>query len=206
MGKQFVLRRGLDNIFAAEVLTDTEAEMTFGEPFHLIPAGEMTRTTDSEKTDVWFDNTVFDSAGKEGATEVSITGASLRPEDVANITGKTVDEATGAIIDDGEFHPKYYAVGGRAKRTDGTYEYFWFMKGTFAAPEESDKTEDDSTDTNGMTLTYSAIKTTHKFKNGKPCKRVTIDTNTTEILEDNSWTAAVVTPDTLATVCKKKTA
>ena len=56
-----------------------------------------------------------------------------------------------------------------AKNTDGTEEMFWFAKGTFAIPEQQDKTEDDSTDTNGMSLTYSAVKTTHLF-NGKPCK------------------------------------
>lgn len=207
MGNQFVLRRGLSKVFAAEVLTDEEGGITFGEPFHLIPAGEMTRTTSSESANVWYDNTVFDSAGSEGATEVSITGASLRPADIAKLTGKTVDDATGAIVDDGDFHPKFFAVGGEAKRTDGTAELFWFLKGTFTAPEESDKTEDESTDTNGMTLTYSAVKTKHIFNStGKACKRVTIDTETTELVADASWNAQVVTPDNLSTVCKKKNA
>lgn len=201
----FTLKRGLSNVFAAEVLVDTKEEFKTGTPFHLIPAGEMTRTVDAEKVDIYFDNTVFDTTGKEAATEISVTGAALRAPDIANLLGKTVDPTTGAVIDDGEFHTKYFAVGGESKNKDGTKELFWFMKGTFSAPEQTDKTEDDSTDTNGTTLTYSAIKTTHEF-NSKRVKHITIDTETTELLADQEWTKQVVTPENISTICKKKTA
>lgn len=204
---EFVLKRGLKNIFAAEILTDDDSGYTTGDPFHLIPAGEMTRTANSEKADTYFDNTVFATVGKEGATEVSITGAALRPELLAVINNKYVDSTTGAIIDTGEFKPKYFALGGESQNTDGTSELFWFAKGTFAIPEQSDKTEDDSTDTNGMTLTYSAIKTQHLFTvNGetKPCKRVVIDTSVSELQASKDWTAQVVTPENLSTIAKKK--
>lgn len=208
MEKKHVLKRGLKNIYAAEVLTDTDGELKYGEPFHLIPAGEMSRTVDSESTDTYFDDTVFESIGKEGATEISITGAALRPDDLAKINNKEVDEATGAVIDSGDFEPKYFALGGEAGNTDGTKELFWFAKGTFAIPEQADKTKDGTTDTNGMTLNFSAVKTTHLFnRNGKDkaFKRIVIDTSISELLPDQSWTAQVVTPDNIATIAKKKT-
>lgn len=212
MSEQFVLKRGLQNIFAAEILTDDNAEdggYKFGTPFHLIPAGEMTRNAENEKVDTYFDNTVFASVGKEGATEVSITGAALRPEALAKLNNKYVDPTTGAVLDTGEYKPKYFALGGEADSHDGTKELFWFMKGTFAIPEQADKTEDDSTDTNGMTLTYSAIKTAHLFDiNGekKPMKRVVIDTATTVLKADQDWTKQVVTPENLAEIVQKATA
>ena len=207
----FVLKRGLRNIFAAEILTDdnnTDGGYTTSTPFHLIPAGEMTRTADNEKTDTYFDNTVFYSIGKEGATEVSITGAALRPEDLAKINNKYVDPTTGAVLDTGEYNPKYFALGGEAENHDGTVELFWFMKGSFLIPEQADKTKDDTTDTNGMTLTYSAIQTQHLFEvdgKDKPMKRVVIDTATSQLMSDQSWTAQVVTPDNLSTIVQKKT-
>ena len=200
----FTLKRGLSNVFAAEVTEDTNEKFTTGTPFHLIPAGEMSRTVDSEKVDIYFDNTVFDSTGKEAATEISITGAALRAPDIAKLLGKEIDATTGAVIDDGDPHTKYFAVGGEAKNKDGTKELFWFMKGTFAAPELNDKTEDDSTDTNGTTLVFSAVKTQHIFDNGKRATHVTIDTETTEVTEGKTWTEQVVTPDNLATICTKK--
>ena len=205
----FTLKRGLSNVFCAEVTEDTAEKFETGTPFHLIPAGEMTRTVENEKTMQYFDNVVFYTSGAEGATEVSITGAALRPADVAKLLGKVVDAATGAVLDTGEFKEKYWAVGGETENTDGTKEYFWFLKGTFAAPEQADKTKDDSTDTNGMTLTFSAVQTQHLFTVGeekKPMKRVVIDTETTKLVADQDWTKQVVTPDNLATVCQKVTA
>lgn len=205
----FTLKRGLSNVFAAEVVTDTAEKFETGTPFHLIPAGEMTRSVESESTPVYFDNVVFYQSGSEGPTEVGLTGAALRPADVAKLLGKHVDETTGAVLDTGEYTEKYWAVGGETENTDGTKEYFWFMKGTFAAPEQTDKTKDDTTDTNGMELTYSAVQTQHQFDVGgdkKPMKRVVIDTETTELVDDANWVAQVVTPENLSTVARKKTA
>ena len=207
----FVLKRGLRNIFAAEITKDdneTSGGYVTGTPFHLIPAGEMSRNADNEKSDTYFDNTVFYTIGKEGATEVSITGAALRPAALAKINNKYVDSATGAVLDTGEYNPKYFALGGEAENMDGTVELFWFMKGTFSIPEQSDKTKDDSTDTNGMTLTFSAVQTQHLFDvNGakKPMKRVVIDTDTTVVKAEQDWTAQVVTPENLSTIVQKKT-
>ena len=207
----FVLKRGLRNIFAAEITKDdneTAGGYVAGTPFHLIPAGEMTRNADNEKADTYFDNVVFFTTGKEGATEVSITGAALRPALLARINNKYVDETTGAVLDTGEYSPKYFALGGEAENTDGTKELFWFLKGTFSIPEQADKNKDDTTNTNGMTLTFSAIQTQHLFVvNGedKPMKRVVIDTETTVLKTEQDWTAQVVTPENLSTVVQKKT-
>lgn len=200
----FVLKRGLKNVYAAEVLSDDENGYTVGTPFHLIPAGEMTRSVDSEKKDVFFDDTVFATAGKEGATEIQITGAALRPAALARINNKDVDDETGAVIDSGQFEPKYFALLGESENLDGTSELFSFLKGTFTIPEQQDKTKDDSTDTNGMQLTYSAVSTQHIFENkNKVCKRVVIDTNETAVKSGQSWTAQVVTPDNLSDICEK---
>lgn len=203
---EFTLKRGLSNVFAAEVTKDENDEYVVGTPFHLIPAGEMSRSASSEKASVFFDNAVFYESGTESATDVSITGAALRPADVARLTGKYVDPDTGAVLDSGEYTEKYFAVGGETKNIDGTKEYFWFLKGTFAIPEQTDKTEDDSTDTNGMTLNFSAIRTKHQFDVGgeqKGMKRVVIDTKTTKLKADQDWTKQVVTPDNLSTIVEK---
>ena len=208
---EFTLKRGLSNVFAAEIISDENSEDGYkvGTPFHLIPAGEMSRTASSDKTNVYFDNAVFYQSGSESATDVAITGAALRPADVARLTGKYVDTETGAVLDTGEYTEKYFAVGGETENVDGTKEYFWFLKGTFSIPEQTDKTKDDTTDTNGMTLNYSAIQTTHQFsvgENKKPMKRVVIDTKTTVLKAEQDWTKQVVTPENLSTIVQKATA
>lgn len=203
----FTLKRGLDEIYVAEVTEDTIETFTTGVPFKLIPAGEMSVSVDKDAANYWFDNSVFAIVGREGSSELGITGAGMRPADVAKITGKEVDETTGAVIDEGAYIEKYWALGARKKNIDGTFEYFWFSKGSFAVPDESAKTEGEDTDATGTELTYTAIQTTHKFeKTGKVCKRVVIDTETTEINAEADWFTQVVTPDNLATICKKVTA
>ena len=203
----FTLKRGLDSIFVAEVTEDTEENFTTGTPFNLIPAGELSTTVDKDAANYWFDNGIFAIVGREGSSELGITGAGMRPADIAKITGKDIDAETGAVLDDGTYKEKYWALGARKKSIDGTYEYFWFQKGSFAIPDDSAKTEGEDTDATGTELTYTAVQTKHKFaKTGKVCKRVVIDTETTELIAEADWFAQVVTPDNIGTVAQKVTA
>lgn len=203
--KKFGLLRGLSDIFICEITDTEEAYTPVGTPQKLIPAGELTIGKSVEKAQHYFDNNVWAETGKESPSELSIVGAAVRAAFLAWIEGKTVDTTTGAIVDDGDWHSKFYAISGKRDYTDGTSEYFWFNKCSFNGAEETGKTADDSTDAAGMTLPFTAYKTIHKF-NGKGSKVVRIDTATTKLKDKASWTAQVVTPDNLAEFCEKVTA
>ena len=202
---KFTLTRGLSNIMYAEVTKDAADAYTVGTPQQLIPAGNLSISVESNTNDSYFDNALFYRAGQEGNSTVTIDGAMLRPDMVADITGKTVDATTGAIIDDGTYHEKYFAVGGKIGLVDGTEIYVWFLKGTFGYPNETAKTEDASTDVGAMTLTYSAVKTIYQFGNTVGCKRILMDTEVSELVESADFFEQVVTPSNLATIIKKKT-
>ena len=203
MDKKFGLLRGLSDIYICEIEDTEEAYTPKGTPEKLIPAGELTISKGTEKAPTYFDNNLFAEVGKENASELSIVGAAVRAAFIAWIEGKTVDSETGAILDDGDWHSKFFAISGKRDYTDGTSEYFWFNKCSFGGAEETGKTADDSTDSAGMTLPFTAYKTIHKFKNGKTSKVVKIDTAATKLLTDAVWTAQVITPDNLSTVCEK---
>lgn len=205
MEKKFGLLRGLSDIFICEIEDTEEAYTPKGTPEKLIPAGELTISKSVDKAQTYFDNNLFAEVGKESPSELSVVGAAVRAAFLAWIEGKTVDPETGAVLDDGDWHSKFYAISGKRDYTDGTSEYFWFNKCSFGGAEETGKTEDNSTDSAGMTLPFVAYKTTHKFKNGNTSKVVRIDTATTNLLADAKWTAQVVTPDNLAEVCEKVT-
>ena len=202
------LRRGLKNLFAAEVLTDDNGTdgYTTDDPFYLIPAGEMSRQVSRDVEDKFFDDVVFYRSGNEGATEITITGAALRQAKTALLQAKKIDSSTGAIIDTGEYEEKFFALGGTTENVDGTEEKFWFAKGTFSITSRSDKTKDDSTETSGDEITYSAVKTKHLFtvdSKSVPLKKIVIDSKTTEIKSGKDWYEQVVTPDNLSTICQK---
>lgn len=201
--KKFGLLRGLSDIFICEI-EDTEAEYKMvGTPEKLIPAGELTISKSVDKAQTYFDNSLFQEVGKENPSELSVVGAAIRAAFLAWLEGKNVDAATGAVLDDGAWHSKFFAISGKRGYNDGSYEYFWFHKCAFNGAEEAGKTEDDSTDAAGMTLPFVAYKTTHKFTNGKNSKVLKIDSVSTKLKDDAVWTAQVVTPDNLAEFCEK---
>ena len=206
MDKKFGMLKGLSDIFICEISDTVDAYTEVGKPEQLIPAGEMTASKSIDKTQFYFDNSMWEEVGMEAPTELSLIGAAVRAAFLAKIEGKDVDDATGAILDDGDWHKKFYAISGKKDYTDGTSEYFWFLKCSFGGAEEAAKTKDNSTDANGATLPFTAYSTLHQFTDGKHRKVVRIDTANTVLKDKQSWTAQVVTPDNLATVCEKATA
>ena len=203
--KKFGLLKGLSEIYISEV-TDTEDAYTpVGTPQQLIPAGEMTATKSIEKTQYFFDNAMWGEVGMEAPTEMSLIGAAVRPAFLAWIEGKDTDATTGAILDDGDWHNKFFAISGKKDYTDGTSEMFWFLKCSFSGAEEAAKTKDNTADANGTTLPFIAYPTLHKFTDGKHRKVVRIDTAATTLKTEKTWTEQVVTPDNLSTIVQKVT-
>ena len=205
--KKFGLLRGLSEIYIDEVTDSAEGYTPAGKPEQLVPAGELKITKSVDKTQVYYDNAMFAEIAREAPSEMEIIGAAIRAAFNAWLEGKTVDSTTGAIVDDGDVHEKYFAISGKKDYTDGTSEYFWFLKCTFGGAEEATKTEDDSTDAAGMTLPFTAYKTKYKFTaTNKGAKVVRIDTAATKLKSDATWTAQVVTPDNLSEYTEKVTA
>ena len=207
MEKKFGLLRGLSEIFIDEITDSAEAYTPAGKPEQLIPAGELKISKTVDKTSVYYDNAMFAEIRKEAPSEMEIIGAAVRAAFNAWLEGKHVDTATGAILDDGDPHEKYFAISGKKNYTDGTSEYFWFLKCSYGGAEEAGKTEDDSTDAAGMTLPFTAYKTQYKFtKLNNGAKVVRIDTATSKLKDDASWVAQVVTPDNIGEYVEKVTA
>lgn len=207
MEKKFGLLRGLSEIYIDEITDTPEAYTPAGKPEQLIPAGELKITKSVDKTQVYYDNAMFAEIAKEAPSEMEIIGAAIRAAYNAWLEGKHVDSTTGAIIDDGDAHEKYFAISGKKDYTDGTSEYFWFLKCTYGGAEEATKTVDDSTDAAGMTLPFTAYKTQYKFNaTNSGAKVVRIDTANTKIKADASWVEQVVTPDNIGDVAEKVTA
>ena len=206
MEKKFGLLKGLSEIYICEITDTAEAYTPVGTPEQLIPAGEMTIGKSIEKTPFYYDNTMWAEAGSESPSEISLIGAAIRAAFIAWLEGKDIDSATGAILDDGDWHSKYFAISGKKDYTDGTSEYFQFLKVVYNGAEESAKTKDDTTDASGSTLPFVAYPTVHKFTDGKHRKVIRIDTAETALKPDAVWHEQVVTPDNLGKICQKVTA
>lgn len=159
--------RGTDDLYYAEVTVDDNEDgaghgYVTGEVKRLAPVAEIARTTETGAETKYYDNKPAFTINSEGADTITLNIPALDLATLADITGKLIDPATGAFLD-GEGKPKHFALGYRLGLTDGTYRYVWRYKGSFGIPDESSQTKNAGTDSNGQTLTYTGIMTTHKF-------------------------------------------
>ena len=198
--------RGTDDLYYAEVTTDNnesgEGYVT-GTVKRLAPVAEISRTTETASDTKYYDNKPAFTINAEGADTITLNVPALDLATLADITGKQIDATTGAFMD-GESTPKYFALGYRLGLTDGTYRYVWRYKGSFGIPDETSATKNAGTDSNGQTLTYTGIMTTHKFTKavdaqGNPTSQKALVVDERDDKADlTNFFSTVTTCDTLA--------
>lgn len=199
--------RGCDNVVVAEVTKDDSTGYTVGNIIPLAPVAEVSKTTENSSETHYYDNVGAIVIRTEGSDEVTLTTPALELGQLATITGKSVDPATGAYVDD-EGVEKCYALGYRLKLTDGTYRYVWRLKGAFSnIPDETSTTESDSVDTNNQSVVYTGNKTLYSFEAGNikgRAKAVVIDERD-GLADVSGFFNQVVTPDNVASLAKATT-
>jgi phi13 family phage major tail protein len=205
MEEEIVEYRGVEDLVAAEVLSDNNAVeegYQTGEVFSIAGVAEISKSTSSSNESHYYNNMPAVVVSSTGADEVTLSVSAIPLETLAKITGQKYDELTGALIE-GERETKYFAIGYKTKKTNGDYVYVWRLKGTFNIPESTHATENDGTDANGQELTYTGINTTHKFekvtdKNGNKKGAKAINVDVAKGLADvSTFFDEVTTPDTL---------
>ncbi len=167
--------KGTENLVYAEVTKDDSTGIEFGAVKVLAPVAEISKTTETASATHYYDNVPAIVINSEGSDEIKLKISALSLTTLADITGKSIDATTGALLD-GERKPKYFALGYKIGLTDGTSRYVWRYKGSFGIPAESSKTKDAGTDAEGQELTYTGIATTYKFtKTGSSQKAIVVD-------------------------------
>lgn len=190
--------RGVEGLVYAEVTEDSAEAYTTGEVKVLAGVSEISKTTESSDEAHYYDNMPAVVVSSTGSDEITCSVSAIPLDVLADITGQTYDETTGAFIE-GARVSKYYALGYKTKKTDGTEVFVWRLKGTFSIPDSTHATEDDGTDANGQEITFTGIMTTHKFnKTGAGAKAITVDTSVGNANVSTFFTE-VTTPDTLTT-------
>lgn len=199
--------RGVSDLVAAEVLTDTEAELTYGEVFPVAGVAEIAKTVNADSARVFYDNKGALIINGEAAEEITITASALPLEIRAKLTGQYYDTDRGAIYEGGR-KTRYFAIGYKTQKTSSDPAksgnvFVWRLKGSFSLVDEDNKTIDNGTDSNGETLVYSGVFTNHKFANkpdelGDPSPATSCVVDTTLDKSDVSgFFSEVTTPDTL---------
>ena len=194
--------RGCDNLVIAEVTSDSSAGYTVGEVKELAPVAEISKKVETSTAKKYYDNVAKITIRSEGSDEITLTVPALNLSMLGWISGKDIDEDTGAFLDTPAVERKF-ALGYRIKLTDGTYRYVWRLKGTFSIPDETSSTEDDGTDSSNQQLTYSGDRTIFKFtRNQKRAKAVVLDERDGKC-DFDTFFDTVKTPDSIYGLKKK---
>ena len=166
--------RGIEGLVYAPITEDSTENFTTGDVKELAGTSELTRSTESSSEAHYYDNMPAVVIESTGSDEVTASVSAIPLDVLADITGQVYDQATDMFVE-GPRENKYFALGYKTKKTDGTEIYVWRLKGTFSIPESTHATEDDGTDANGQEITFTGISTTHKFtKTGKGAKAVNV--------------------------------
>lgn len=204
-GQQVFEFRGVDNLYVAEVIQDDANGYVCGTPIHLSPVAEIGKTTDSSSEAHYYDNRAMIVINSESADTITVTMAPPELAKLAQIIGKSFDATTGMMVDSPR-QDRYFALMYRTKGTDGKYRYVSRLKGQFTIPEETSATENDGTDTNNTSITYTGIYTEYEFTKGKyngasweksGVKGIVVDTRY-GLASVSNFFDAVQTPDTIS--------
>lgn len=188
--------RGIRDLVAAEVITDTTETFECGTPFSVAWTSELGKETESSSESHYYDNVPAIVIDGVGADTVTVATSAIPFEVLAKLTGQFYDEETGMFIE-GERESKYFAIGYVTEDTEGEEVYVWRLKGKFGIPGATHITKNDGTDANGQELTYTGVATTHKFKKrGKSERAVNVYAAKSPI-EETAFFETVQTPDTV---------
>ena len=116
--------RGVEGLVYAEVTADDDESYTTGTVKQLAGVAEIGRTTETSSEPHYYDNVPAVVVSSTGSDEVTCTVSAIPLEVLAEITGQQYDSNLGVLIE-GERETKYFALGYKAKKTNGKEVYVW---------------------------------------------------------------------------------
>lgn len=154
--------RGVEDLYFAHVIEDSEEKFTTTTPKRLAYVATIAKEVETSSETHFYDNKGMIVITAKGAETFTLTVAPPALGILAEITGQAFDATRGMLIE-GAVTPRQFAIGYKAKGTDGFWRFVWKYKGMFSIPSEEVNTESDSIDTTNTELTFTAVNTIHKF-------------------------------------------
>lgn len=166
--EKIVEYRGCRSVVITEVLKDdntAEGGYKTGAIIKLAGVAQISKTVEKTTETKHYDNMPAFSILSEGADTITLD-ISIPDDDVlALINGHYYDETTKTYYETQNKKIRYFALGYILGDTSGSEKFVWRYKGTFSSPDETSATIDNGTGSNNMSLVYTGIYTTHRFKN-----------------------------------------
>lgn len=195
--------RGVSDLVAAPVITDTAAEYVTGDVFAIAGVATISKAANSSTEAHFYDNKPMVVISSQGADNITLNVSAIPLDVLAELTGQYYNENTGGMVE-GERVPQYFAIGYKTQKDNGDTVCVWRYKGMFNVPDQENNTITDGTDANGQELNFMGVSTIHKFVNnpdpvtGEPRGAKAYNVNASLGLADlSTFFDTVTTPDDL---------
>lgn len=198
MDKKYGEFVGVDSIYTAIIVEDSETAYIAENPEYFAPAAEIAGEPEIESTPTYYDNVPQDNYITEGVTTLTVIVSGVPADKMAKYLGKHYDVTTGRVLDTGEPNPPDVALSFRFNKGKEDYRYYQYLKGKFSGGSEEATTKTNGIDIKTYTMTFTAVTTSHKWTiDGvlKQLKRIFADT-TDAAFNPAGWFNQVQTPDT----------
>lgn len=177
---------GLDMLYAALVVKDDETGTEYDTPLRLPGLSSIGYDPGTQTAAYDADDGTYASFSADGEVTATVKVADLLPEHMALLLGLS-QTAAGVLEEGGTDAAPELALGFRTQKSDGSYRFYWLMKGKFARSAENYATK------SGQGITYSdrelKFSVLNRVSDGK--KRRMLDSNSLAL-------PAGVTLDTLS--------
>ena len=186
---------GVSDLYVAAISADSATAYTAGTPAYFAPVAVVGVAPSVNRETQYADDNPYDTFVSEGETELTLTVTGIPPEMLAAVLGKTFDATTGRVYDTGATPPDH-ALGFKSKKSNGSYRYYWYLKGKFSTPSESFETQGDTPAPQTTEIVFTAVSSTYAFDVGatnEEVKRVWGDDDT-DAFDATNWFAQVQTP------------
>lgn len=162
---------GLDSVYVAPITKDDSTGVTYGTPVKIANAIDAKITPSVDTQSIFADDSVAEIISVFSQVDVEFTIAELSNATYKLLLGKTAN-SEGVIIDNANDISPYFALGFRAKKSNGSYRYVWLYKGKFELVEESFQTQADKADYQTQPIKGTFVK---RLNDGKWRARVDAD-------------------------------
>ena len=134
---------GLDKLYYATITENDKGEETYAAPKQLAKAISAELSVEVAEAILYADDGASEIVKEFKSGTLTLGIDDLGNETAAALTGATVD-SNGVLISASEDGGSPVAIGFRAARSNGKYQYFWLYRVKFALPTATLNTKGDS--------------------------------------------------------------
>lgn len=134
---------GLDRLFYAPITEGENGDEEYGSPVALAKAMTADLSVELNEATLFADDGAAEIVKEFKSGTLSLGVSDIGAAAAEALTGAKVD-SKGVLISAGENDAPPVAVGFRAKKSNGTYRYFWLYKVKFGIPGTNLATKGDS--------------------------------------------------------------